>query len=132
MVVDKCPRDHEAMKYLVAVKLKCKNAWMLLTLPSSFWFKSSSYPDVKFSWEEPFWDPDRVEHSAGDVEATHQDEPAEGTLLHRLLPAVGDTEVCGWRYAAQPEKNEYSCKESSFMLPRSIPNIWSHAPGTLA
>ena len=24
MVVDKRPRDHEAMKYLVAVKLKCK------------------------------------------------------------------------------------------------------------
>ena len=90
------------------------------------------YPDVKFSWEEPFRDPDCVEHSARDVKATHQDEPAEGTLLHRLLPAVGDTKVRGWGDPAQPEENEYSCDESSLMLPPFQIFGHVHAPGTLA
>jgi hypothetical protein len=69
-------------------------------------FNLITHPDVHFAWEEPLWYPDCVEQGPGYVETSHKNEPADGSLLHRLLPAVHDAIVGGGGDAGQAKEDE--------------------------
>ena len=64
------------------------------------------YPDIELSGEEPLRNSDRVEEGAGDVEAAHEDEPADGHLVDRLVPTVDHAVVRGRCDAREAEGDE--------------------------
>ena len=69
---------------------------------------ATPYPNIELSREEPLRNSDGVEECAGDVEAAHEDEPADGHLVDRLVPTVDHAVVRGRRDAGEAEGDEDS------------------------
>ena len=77
-----------------------------LSFPSLLY--ATPYPNIELSREEPLRNSDGVEECAGDVEAAHEDEPADGHLVDRLVPTVDHAVVRGRRDAREAEGDEDS------------------------
>lgn len=58
-------------------------------------YKEYTYPNVKFSRPNPFWNANCIYNSTKYVTESHKNEPTQGCVVYSLIKAIRDNKVQG-------------------------------------
>jgi len=65
-----------------------------------------TYPDIKAAGPDAFWDTSGVDDGTNDVEESHEDDPAESSVVEGMGQAISDDKMTSWNDSTQPQSHK--------------------------